>query len=125
MKHISDSEWKVMKILWNGSPRMGSEIVEELEADTEWNPKTIHTLIRRLVSKGAITAKKDNTYYSYYAAVSEIECVKEETKTFLEKCFNGSINMLVSNFIKDEKLSDKEIEELQAILNSKKSGKTL
>lgn len=125
MKHVSDSEWKVMKVLWNGSPRLGSEIVEELEADTEWNPKTIHTLIRRLVSKGAITAKKDNTYYSYYAAVSEIECVKEETKTFLEKCFNGSINMLVSNFIKDEKLSDKEIEELQAILNSKKSGKTL
>ena len=121
MKHISDAEWKVMKVLWNDSPRLASDIVVELEAATGWNPKTIHTLIRRLVSKGALTAVKDNTYYSYYAAISEEDCLKEETKTFLEKCFNGSANMLISNFIKDDKISEQEIEELQAILNSKKS----
>ncbi len=123
MNNISDSEWKVMRVLWKRSPRLGSEIVKELEADTGWNPKTIHTLIRRLVSKGAITAKKENTYYSYYAAVTEAECVKEETKTFLEKCFDGSLNMLISNFIKDEKLSDKEIHELENLLKSRRAGK--
>ncbi len=123
MNNISDSEWKVMRVLWKRSPRLGSEIVKELEADTDWNPKTIHTLIRRLVSKGAITAKKENTYYSYYAAVTEAECVKEETKTFLEKCFDGSLNMLISNFIKDEKLSDKEIHELENLLKSRRAGK--
>ena len=120
MNHISDSEWKVMKIIWGKSPISGGEIVEELEVDSGWNPKTIHTLIRRLVAKGAITAKKEKTYYSYYAAVSEDECVKEETKTFLEKCFNGSFNMLLTNFINDKNLSEKDIEELQALLNSKK-----
>jgi BlaI family transcriptional regulator, penicillinase repressor len=121
MNNISDSEWKVMKVIWKKSPMLGSEIVQELESNTGWNPKTIHTLIRRLVAKGVITAKKEKTYYSYYAAVSEDECVKEETKTFLEKCFNGSLNMLITNFIKDEKLSEKDIEELEALLNSKKS----
>jgi BlaI family penicillinase repressor len=120
MNNISDSEWKVMKVIWRKAPISGSEIVDELEADTGWNPKTIHTLIRRLVTKGAITAKKEKTYYSYYAAVSEHECVKEETKTFLEKCFNGSFNTLITNFIKDEKLSEKDIDELQALLDSKK-----
>lgn len=120
MNHISDSEWKVMKVIWGKSPISGGEIVEELEVDSGWNPKTIHTLIRRLVTKGAITAKKEKTYYSYYAAVSEDECVKEETKTFIEKCFNGSFNMLLTNFINDKNLSEKDIEELQALLNSKK-----
>lgn len=120
MNNISDSEWKVMKVVWGKSPISASEIVEKLVADTGWNPKTIHTLIRRLVAKGAITAKKEKTFYSYYAAVSEDECVKKETKTFLEKCFNGSFNMLISNFIKDEKLSEKDIDELQALLDTKK-----
>ena len=120
MNNISDSEWKIMKVIWKKSPILGGEIVEELEADTVWNPKTIHTLIRRLVVKGAITAKKEKTYYSYYAAVSENQCVKEETKTFLEKCFNGSFNLMTTNFIKHEKLSEKDIEELQSLLNSKK-----
>lgn len=121
MNNITDSEWKVMKVLWKKSPRSGSEIVEELEAETDWNPKTIHTLIRRLVSKGAITAEKENTFYSYHAAVTEAECVKEETKTFLKKCFNGSLNSLISNFIEAEKLSEEELEELENLLKSKKS----
>jgi Predicted transcriptional regulator len=121
MKNISDSEWKVMKVIWKKSPISGGEIVEELEADNDWSPKTIHTLIRRLVVKGAITANREKTYYSYYAAVSEDECVMEETKTFLEKCFNGSLNLMISNFIKDEKFSEEDIEELQELLNSKKS----
>ncbi len=120
MNNISDSEWKVMRVLWKHSPRLGSEIVEELEKETDWNPKTIHTLIRRLVTKGAIEAKKENTFYSYYAVVTESECVKEETKSFLEKCFNGSLNMLLANFIEDEKLSNKEIEELENLLKAKK-----
>ncbi|MFL0245692.1 BlaI/MecI/CopY family transcriptional regulator [Candidatus Clostridium stratigraminis] len=121
MNNISDSEWKVMKVLWKKSPILGHEIVEALEAVTGWNPKTIHTLIRRLVAKGAITAKKEKTFYSYYASVSEDECVKEETKTFLKKCYDGSFNMLIANFIKDEKLSETDIKELEALLNSKKS----
>ena len=65
-------------------------------------------------------AKKENTFYSYYAVVTETECVKEETKSFLEKCFNGSLNMLLANFIEDEKLSNKEIEELENLLKAKK-----
>ncbi len=121
MNNISDSEWKIMKVLWKKSPRLGSEIVEELEADTGWNPKTIHTLIRRLVSKGAVIAAKENTFYSYSAKVTEAECVREETQTFLDKCFNGSLNMLISNFIEAEKLSESDIEELENLLKAKKS----
>ncbi len=120
MNNISDSEWKIMKVLWRKSPRSGSEIVDELEASTDWNPKTIHTLIRRLVSKGAVKATKENTFYSYSAALSEAECRKEETKSFLEKCFNGSYNSLIKNFIEDEKLSERDIEELENLLKSKK-----
>lgn len=121
MNNISDSEWKIMKVIWAKSPILASEIVERLKNETTWNPKTIHTLIRRLVEKNIVTAKKEKTFYSYSANVSEKECVREETKTFLEKCFNGSLNMLISNFIKDDKLSEKELDELKELLNSKKS----
>lgn len=120
MKSISDAEWKVMKIVWNKSPILASEIVEALTLDTDWNPKTIHTLIRRLVSKGALRAEKEGTYYSYYAAVSENECIYKETKSFLQKCFNGSLNVMMANFIKDDKLSEEELDELQKLLDSKK-----
>ena len=120
MNNITDAEWKVMRVLWNRSPMTGGEIAHQLEAETSWNPKTIHTLLRRLVQKGAVTAIRENTYYSYGAALSEKDCVKEETDSFLEKCFNGSANMLLANFIKNENLSEKDIAELQTLLDSKK-----
>lgn len=120
MNNISDAEWKVMKVLWNRSPITSGEIINKLETETNWNPKTIHTLLRRLVAKGAVAARKEKTYYFYSAAVSEEECIKQEAETFMEKCFNGSLNMLLSNFIKGETLSEKDIDDLQSLLDSQK-----
>lgn len=123
MNNISDAEWKIMQVLWGQSPMSGGEIVEKLDKETDWNPKTIHTLLRRLVAKGAVTAKKEKTYYSYYAAVSKQECVREETASFLEKCFNGSFNLLLKDFIGNDSLSEKEIDALQAFLDAQKERK--
>ncbi|WP_368490599.1 BlaI/MecI/CopY family transcriptional regulator [Clostridium sp. BJN0013] len=118
---ISDSEWEVMKVLWKKSPLTSSEIIEILKEYISWNPKTIHTLISRLVKKDAIEVKKDAPFYLYYPKVSQDECRKMETRSFIKKVYNGSIHLLISNFIKNEKLSDEEIEELKQILDKKNS----
>jgi BlaI family penicillinase repressor len=117
---ISDSEWEVMKVLWKRSPLTSSEIIENLKERSSWSPKTIHTLISRLAAKGAIYVKKDEPFYLYSPNISEEECRKVETKSFIKKVYDGSIHLLVSSFIKDEKLSGKEIEELKQILDKKK-----
>ena len=120
MKNISDSEWKVMEVAWDMSPVLASEIVQALIDDTNWNPKTIHTLIRRLVAKGALKAKKEKTYYLYSASISQSECIKKESTTFIQKYFKGSFHMMITNFINDEDLSEKDIDELQKLLDSKR-----
>ena len=120
---ISDSEWEVMKVLWEKSPLASSEIIKILKGSISWSPKTIHTLISRLVNKNAIEVKKDAPFYLYSAKVSEEECRKMETKSFIKKVYYGSIHLLISNFIKDEKLSDEQIEELHRILDEKNSRK--
>ena len=121
MPKISDSEWEVMKVLWKKSPLTSSEIIEILKEYISWNPKTIHTLISRLAKKDAIEVKRNTPLYLYYPKVSEEECRKTETKSFVKKVYNGSIHLLISNFIKNEKLSDEEIEELREMLDKKNS----
>ena len=117
---ISDSEWEVMKVLWKKSPLTSSEIIGILKEYSSWNPKSIHTLISRLVDKDAIRVKKDESFYLYCPNVSEEECRRVETKSFIKKVYDGSIHLLISSFVKDEKLSGKEIEELKQILDKKK-----
>lgn len=73
-----------------------------------------------MVNKDAIEVKKTEPFYLYSPKISEDECKKVETKSFIKKVYDGSIHLLISNFLKDEKLSGEEIEELKKILDEKK-----
>lgn len=48
---ISEAELEIMKVLWSNSPQTANEIIEELEDAMDWKPKTIRTLINRLVQR--------------------------------------------------------------------------
>ena len=121
---ISDAEWEVMKIIWSNEKTTSSNIIENLKDKEEWKPSTIKSLINRLLNKNAIGFDKNGKEYEYYPLVSEEECVKEESKSFLNKVFNGSVNSMVLNFVKSQKLSQDDIEELRNILknSSEKEG---
>jgi BlaI family penicillinase repressor len=118
-KKITEAELYIMKVLWDKSPLNASQIIDELKDETQWNPKTIHTLIRRLVSKGIVRVEKATPYHLYYPLITRSEYQNNETESFINKVYNGSIHSLVSNFIKEEKLSKEELDKLRALLESK------
>jgi BlaI family transcriptional regulator, penicillinase repressor len=119
---ISDSEWKVMKIFWANAPCTANEVVQALY-ETKWQPKTIKTLINRLVKKGVLSYKiseQDKKTYHYFPLVLENECIKAESQSFLKRVFNGSLNAMLANFLNEGELSSDEIDELKRILDKKK-----
>jgi BlaI family transcriptional regulator, penicillinase repressor len=116
---ISDAEWQVIRVLWKESPLTTTKIIEALSPDTDWNPKTIHTLISRLVKKGALGVNKESAQYKFYPLVSRDECIKEETGAFIRRVFDGSFYQMVANFINDDKISPKEVEKLKQMLDEK------
>ncbi|MBS4537005.1 BlaI/MecI/CopY family transcriptional regulator [Clostridium sp. D2Q-11] len=117
---ISDAEWQVMKVLWENKPMTAMEVYKELESNTEWKSKTVKTLLRRLVDKKAIDYIVDNRTYIYTPIVKESECIKAETESLLQKVANGSFNLLVQNFIKEQSLSQKDLDELKEIIDKNK-----
>ncbi|AFS79691.1 penicillinase repressor BlaI [Gottschalkia acidurici 9a] len=118
---ISESELEVMKLLWESSPLSANEIISSLSDRMNWSHQTIKTFINRLLNKQVISFEKSGRSYLYYPLVSYDQYVKSENKSFLEKVYNGAVSMLFSKFLEDEKLSEKEIERLQKILEEKKS----
>ncbi|WP_315115010.1 BlaI/MecI/CopY family transcriptional regulator [uncultured Clostridium sp.] len=117
---ISDAEWEVMKLLWDKGNITSKEIVETLKSTTNWSSTTIYTLINRLVKKNAVGIKEGTSPYICYPLVSQEELRTEESKSFLKKVFDGSLNLMLVNFVKNEKLSNEEIEELKDILEDRK-----
>ncbi len=116
---ISDAEWEVMKIVWSKEEITANEIIEILNGKQEWKNTTVKSLINRLLNKEAIGFRKNGKEYFYYPLISEEECIKEESQSFLKKVFNGSLNEMVLNLVKSEKLTKDDINELRDILNNK------
>jgi BlaI family transcriptional regulator, penicillinase repressor len=115
--NISEAEWQIMKIIWKTPEITANRIVEELGDNINWKPNTVKTLINRLMNKGALGYNKQGKEYYYYPLALEAECVKAESESFLDKVFNGSVNSMLINFVKEKKLSKKDIDELRDILN--------
>ena len=113
---ISNTEWIIMQILWKKPKSTLGEIVSQLDG-FGWSQSTIKTLIKRLADKGYIdTDKAVKNNFKYSAAVMENECKLEEARDFLARVFDGSISMLVSTFVNNNKLSEEEQKKLIEII---------
>jgi BlaI family transcriptional regulator, penicillinase repressor len=118
LKKISDSEYVIMQVLWDKAPVSSAEIVSSLKDATGWDPKTIHTFLRRLMSKGIVNALKEGSFYKYSPNISRSEYTISETKSFVKKIYDGSISNLIISFVKQEELSKEEVKKLKEILEA-------
>ena len=116
---ISDAEWEVMKVIWARGSATSPEVVDAL-ADRNWSPRTVKTLLSRLLAKGALTHEVRGKAYLYRAAVRMEDCVRRESQSFLDRVFGGSPVPLLAHFVKNARLSPDEVEELKKILAEKK-----
>lgn len=116
IKSISDSEWKVMEILWNTPGMLIGEIRDAL-AESGWSYSTIKTLVLRLTQKEILRTEESPKGKMYFPAVDEEASKRMETKSFLDKIYNGSVRMMFSNLVKDSKLSDTEAAELLDLID--------
>ena len=119
LPQISEAEYAVMKIVWKYAPVSTNEITEKLLQTTSWSPKTIQTLIKRLVKKGALTYEKQSRMFVYTPAVKEKEYVGQESNSFLKRYYDGDITAMVSAYIENDKLSESELDTLRCLLSKK------
>ena len=112
---LFDSEAKIMEIIWERGPLSAKEI-SLIAADTiGWNKNTTYTIIKKLEAKGFL--RRDDPGFICTPLVSQEEIQKTEATTLLNKVFGGSRKALFSALLEDEKLSDKEIEELKELID--------
>lgn len=121
LPQISEAEYEVMKIVWQSAPISTNEITDRLVKTTSWSPKTIQTLIKRLVTKGALTYEKKGRVFVYTPLVKEDTYLDEKSNSFLKQYFGGDITAMVSSYLKHDKLSEDEIEQLYTLLSDRSS----
>jgi BlaI family penicillinase repressor len=111
-----------MQVLWEKGPQTANDVVDALSRQVKWKPRTIKTLISRLVKKGAVKATEEGYQYRYSAAVDESACVRSETRSFIRRVYQGAMKPALAAFLEDADLSPQEIDDLQKILHQKRKG---
>ncbi|MFH0908314.1 MAG: BlaI/MecI/CopY family transcriptional regulator [bacterium] len=117
---ISEAEWEVMKVIWEKSPVTAQDVIGKLGDRMEWSPRTIKTLLGRLVKKGALKFEAQGKSYLYRPGVAMDKCVKVESESFVDRVFGGAAAPMLVHFVKNAKLSPGDIRELRKILEEKK-----
>jgi len=117
---ISETEWEVMRVVWAGHPVTAAEIISRLtRQDPSWHPKTVRTLLGRLVRKKALAYEPQGRVYVYRPRVTERDSVAAASESFVDRVLGGSLKPMLAHFVQRRRMSRGEIEELKRVLEGK------
>lgn len=116
---ISAAEWEVLKAVWDDPVSPAQEIADKVAAKNDWSPRTVKTLLSRLVKKGALRYKTDGKRYLYEPQIKRDELVRQESQSFLDRVFDGVTLPMLAHFVKSGHLTRDEIEALKKMLDEK------
>jgi BlaI family penicillinase repressor len=117
---ISDAEWEVMEILWgSASPLVANDVVERLAKKNRWSPRTVKSLLNRLVKKRALGFETEGKRYLYFSSVSREDCVRSRSKSFVANVFGGAVGPMLAHFVSEAPLTPEEIRELKEMLEKR------
>lgn len=120
MPKIFESEYRFCLLLWEKEPIKSSELVALCKEKLGWKPTTTYTVIKRLSERGVV--KNENTVVTSLVSKDEIQA--EEVDEFVGKKFGGSLPAFVAAFAKHRALSEKDIDEMQKMIDAYRAAHT-
>ena len=114
---LTSSEWNILNLLWEENPRTVMQLSNELEKTVGWARSTTITTLHRMEAKGLVRCGQAGRGKAYIPLVERDQAVLAETKSFLDRVYQGSVGMMMSAMMKQEGFSRAQIAQLRAILD--------
>lgn len=111
--NISNSEMRLMEIIWKSAPIKSGELVSKAYSELGWKKSTVYTVVKKLTLKGAI--KSEDTVISPLCTKDAV--LEQRSDEIISNGYSGSLPMFLAAFLKREKLSKAEAEELKQLID--------
>ena len=121
MERIGEAEQAVMEVLWTEAPLTAAEVAGRVPQDRGWSIRTVKTMLSRLVAKGVLTFEEEGRRYLYRPAVARDDYVAQESGRLLDRLFGGRLTPLVAHLAQRDRLSERDIAEIEALLKDLKA----
>lgn len=117
---LSDRELDVMAVLWARGSGTVAEVRESLADPLAYT--TVLTVLRTLEEKGFVSHQEEGKAHRYTPQVTRERAGRSALSRLVEKLFEGSPELLVTQLVSDRKLSAEEIRRLKRILDERLKG---
>ena len=125
-ERISEAEHAVMEALWTRAPLTAAEVCEDVCIDRDWTLATVKTLLSRLVAKDAVATEADGKRFLYSPKIPRARYLGGESRRLVDRLFGGRAAPLVAHLAAQEALTDSDIAEIEALLETlKRKGEGL
>ena len=121
---LTGSEWSVLDCLWRENPQTVMQMVANLSKTVGWAKSTTITTLRRMEEKGLVNCETIGKGKSYTPAVEQEQAEIQETRSFLDRVYRGSVGLMMSAMAQRQELSPEDIAELRDILRKAEEGDT-
>ena len=114
---LTSSEWNILNCLWERNPQTVMQLAGELEKTVGWARSTTITVLHRMEAKGLVRCEQAGRGKAYVPLVERDQAAIAETRSFLDRVYQGSVGMMMSAMARREGLSRDQISQLRAILD--------
>lgn len=117
---VSEAELELLQLLWTESPLGAAEIAKRVPGEKRWQLATVKTLLSRLLTKGAIRAKRDGRRYLYSPVIERDHVAGDLVGKVVDRLFGGRVSPLVAQLAEERNLSGEDLEALEKLVRSLK-----
>ena len=114
---LSRSELDIMKVLWKDGRSSAREVHDRLSDVYNWAYSTTKTVMDRMVKKGRLSRENFHGVFLYNPLISKPAGLAKLVRNFADNVLELDYGSVVSLFARSKALTDKEVQELQQILD--------
>lgn len=113
---LAETESRFVELIWQSEPVPSGDLVLLCEKELNWKKSTTYTVLRRLCQKGIL--KNEEAVVT--SVIKKEEYMARCSEQIVEDTFDGSLPQFVAAFMSRKKLSRKQIDEIQKLIDEYK-----
>ena len=119
---LTESEWSVIKAVWETEPSTAPVIQERLAKPMGWTYSTVRTLMDRMVAKGVLSAKKQGKLTIYNSVLTRAQAQRGELFYALKHAFNGALTPMVQCLLENHDMNAEELAKIELLIKARKKS---
>ncbi|GAG15854.1 unnamed protein product [marine sediment metagenome] len=117
---LTEGEWAIIQAVWENEPCAAPTVQEQIENRKNWSYSTVKTMMDRMVTKGLLATERIRNLILYRSAITRRQAQKGEITRAIKRAFDGALTPMMQFLLNNNKLSQKQLTELESLIKSKK-----